>query len=254
MFIEIQGIKVYFERQGAGAPVLLLHGWGADTRAMEPIARCLAGMGREAISLDFPGFGQSGLPSGPWGIPEYAAFTRAFMEALSLEGCDVVSHSFGGRVTIFLASETPKLFGRLVLVDAAGIKPRRGAGYYIRVYAYKAGKRLARISWLDRLFRITEKQKSAGSEEYRQLQGDMRTTYVKVVNLDLSDRLPNIPNETLLIWGDQDTATPLWMGRKMEKEMPNAGLAVIPGAGHFSYADDYPRFCSILKILFSGEA
>ena len=57
---------------------------------------------------------------------------------------------------------------------------------------------------------------------------------MKVVNLDLSDRLPNIPNETLLIWGDQDTATPLWMGRKMEKEMPNAGLAVIPGAGHFS--------------------
>lgn len=254
MTIEINGATLYYERRGAGKPVLLLHGWGASAAAMKPIADCVIALGREAVSLDFPGFGQSPDPPGPWGVPEYAACTRAFMEALSLAGCDVIAHSFGGRVTIYLASEAPALFGRLVLVDAAGVKPRRGPGYYARVYIYKLGKRLARVPWLNRAFRISERQKNAGSEEYRALRGDMRTTYIKTVNLDLSGRLPKIPNETLLIWGEKDATTPLWMGRKMERRMQNAGLAVIPGAGHFSYAEDYPRFCSILKILFSSEA
>ncbi|MEA5060740.1 MAG: alpha/beta hydrolase [Candidatus Pelethousia sp.] len=254
MIIEIHGATIRFERQGTGNPVLLLHGWGASTEAMGSIAACVAALGYEAISLDFPGFGKSGDPPGPWGVPEYAACTRAFMDAVGILGCDVVAHSFGGRVAIWLASEEPAAFHRLILVDAAGIKPRRGLQYYIKVYTYKAGKRLAKIAWLNRLFHIGERQKQAGSAEYRQLRGDMRATYVKVVNLDLSDRLPRIPNETLLIWGEKDQDTPLWMGEKMEREMQNAGLAVIPGAGHFSYAEDYPRFCSIMKILFSGEA
>ncbi len=254
MTIEINGTALHYERLGTGNPVLLLHGWGASTLAMGSIAQCVASLGYEAISLDFPGFGQSAAPSGPWGVPEYAACTRVFMEELGILGCDVVAHSFGGRVTIWLASEEPGLFGRLVLVDAAGIKPRRKAKYYLRVYAYKLGKRLARIHWLNRLFAIGEKQKRAGSVEYQQLSGDMRAAYVKIVNLDLSDRLVRIPNETLLIWGENDQDTPLWMGQKMEREMPHAGLAVIPGAGHFSYAEDYPRFCAIMAALFNAKA
>lgn len=254
MTIEINGAQLHYQRQGSGKPVLLLHGWGANIQAMAPIANCLVRLGREAVSLDFPGFGESPEPPGPWGVPEYAACTRAFMEAIGICGCDVVAHSFGGRVTIQLASETPELFRRLILVDAAGIKPRRGPKYYWRVYTYKLGKILAKSPALNRLFRLQERQKKAGSIEYQQLQGDMRVTYVKTVNYDQTSLLSKIPNETLLIWGEKDTATPLWMGKKMEREMQNAGLAIIPGVGHFSYAEDYPRFCSILQILYQNEA
>ena len=77
----------------------------------------------------------------------------------------------------------------------------------------------------------------------------MRETFVKVVNLDLTELLDKIRNETLLIWGSEDTSAPLWMGRLMEKRMKNAGLAVIEGAGHFSYIDDYLRFCAMLDIV-----
>ena len=254
MTITISGTSLHYERMGAGRPVLLLHGWGASTQAMRSIAKCIASLGYEAISLDFPGFGQSSEPPGPWGVPEYAACTRAFMEDLGLVGCDVIAHSFGGRVTIYLSSEDPSLFNRLVLIDAAGVKPRRKAKYYLRVFSYKLGKRLAKNAWLDKLLNLSEKQKQAGSEEYRQLSGNMRAAFVKIVNLDLSPRLAKISNETLLVWGEEDMDTPLWMGQKMEREMQNAGLAVIPGAGHFSYAEDYSRFCSIMRAFFVGRA
>lgn len=75
----------------------------------------------------------------------------------------------------------------------------------------------------------------------------MRKTFVNVVNQDLTPLLGGIKNDTLLIWGDKDTATPLEYAKLMEKKMPNAGLAVLEGAGHFSYAEKYPQFCAVMK-------
>ena len=73
MTIEINGAQLHYQRQGSGKPVLLLHGWGANIQAMAPIANCLVRLGRAAVRLDFPGFGESPEPPGPWGVPEYAA-------------------------------------------------------------------------------------------------------------------------------------------------------------------------------------
>ena len=252
MFCEIDGINVHFERVGVGKPVLILHGWGASIEAVRPIMNCMAGLGYEAIALDFPGFGETPEPLEAWGVPEFAELTRKFIETVGLCGCDLICHSFGGRVTILLASEDPGLFNRLVLVDAAGIRPPRTVGYYIRTYSYKLGKRLAKVGWIDRLFRLSEKQKNAGSEDYRALKSDtMRRTFSLVVNLDLTERLDRIQNETLLVWGDQDTATPLARAKVMEKRIPKAGLAVLEGAGHYSYADKYAQFCAVMKAFFA---
>lgn len=251
MQTEINGVQIYYERQGGSErkKVLVLHGWGASVDAVRPIMNQLELLGYEAIALDFPGMGKSEPPKEPWGVEDYAALTRAFVEKLNICGCDVVCHSFGGRVTILLASEDEKLFSRLILVDAAGIRKKRTLAYYVRTWSYKLGKKLSRISFLDKLFKISEKQKNAGSEDYKALSGVMRATFVKVVNLDLAPRLSKIKNETLLIWGSEDDATPLYMAKQMEKEIKNSGLAVIEGAGHFSYADNYPQFCAILSAL-----
>ena len=252
MFCEIEGINIHYERVGQGRPVLILHGWGADIEAVRPIMNCMSGLGYEAVAIDFPGFGQTSEPPEPWGVAEYAALTRKFIEAVGLRGCDLICHSFGGRVTLLLASEDPRLFHRLVLVDAAGIRPPRTFGYYVRTYSYKLGKRLATVRWIDTLLHLSEKQKNAGSADYRALKSDlMRATLSRVVNLDLTERLDHIQNETLLVWGDQDTATPLARAQVMEKRIPKAGLAVLEGAGHFSYVDKYAQFCAVMKAFFA---
>lgn len=251
MYLSIDGMRTQYEVRGEGETVLLLHGWGAGIDAMRPIADAVAALNMRAVSFDFPGFGGSDAPEEVWGVPEYAHFTRRFIEEMGIVGADVICHSFGGRVTIYLASENKTLFRRLVLVDAAGIRPKRSLKWYIRTYTYKLGKRLKKYRWIDRLFHISERQKNAGSAEYRSLGNElMRSTFVKVVNLDLSDRLPRIKNSTLLIWGANDVDTPLYMGQIMEKRIPDAGLVVFEGAGHFSYADQYARFCSVLKAFF----
>ena len=81
----------------------------------------------------------------------------------------------------------------------------------------------------------------------------MRKTFVRVINLDLRDRYPLIRQPVLLLWGDADTETPLWMGREMEKLIPDAGLAVLEGGTHFAYLEQAARFNVIVRQFLKGD-
>ena len=237
---EVDGIETRHEREGSGPPVLVLHGWGASVEAVTPIARALAAE-HTVHSLDLPGFGRSALPPEAWGVPDYERFVLAFMDAVGLERADVVGHSFGGRIAIRIGADAPERVGRLVLVDSAGIRGRRGLRYHRRVAMAKLGKLAARVLG-SRGRRLQERLRArAASSDYAQA-GALRPTFVKVVNEDLRELLPRIAAPTLLIWGDRDTDTPLRDGRLMEELIPNAGLVVLESAGHYSYADEPLRF------------
>ena len=75
----------------------------------------------------------------------------------------------------------------------------------------------------------------------------MRRILSKVVNEDLSDRLSLIKAPTLLIWGENDTATPLKDAKKMEQLIPDAGLVSFPGCGHYSFLDNPGQFAAVLR-------
>ena len=80
----------------------------------------------------------------------------------------------------------------------------------------------------------------------------MRRTLSLSVNEDLSHLLPGIKASSLLIWGDQDTATPLSDGKKMEKLIPDAGLVVLKDAGHFAFAQRWGQ-CRLVLDSFLKE-
>ena len=69
----------------------------------------------------------------------------------------------------------------------------------------------------------------------------------RLVNEDLKDLLPNIRQSTLLIWGTADTATPLSDAKLMEQLLPDAGLAEIPGVGHYSFLENPALFNAIIS-------
>ena len=75
----------------------------------------------------------------------------------------------------------------------------------------------------------------------------MKKTFVKVINLDLTDLYERFRSSTLLIWGDADSETPLWMGREMEKRIPDAGLVILEGGTHFAYLEQLQRFNTIVR-------
>ncbi len=228
--------------QSNGKIILFLHGWGAPVATYQPLLDFLSGFGR-VIAPDLPGFGGSDEPNEPWCVDDYVRFTTDFATALDVREAILVNHSFGGRISIkLLSQEKPALtVKKAVFIDAAGIKPRHGIQYYAKVYSYKLSKKVMSIPPMQKLFpNAVEKARSrSGSADYRNASPMMRQTMVRCINEDLTDYLPQIRASVLLIWGENDTATPLRDGKIMEKSIPDAGLVTLQGAGHFSYIEQW---------------
>ena len=243
--LDIQGIPTRCRSVGAGPEVLVLHGWGASIEAVQPI---VAGLSDSCSvhAVDLPGFGQSGLPPAAWGVAEYAEWTRELIAALGLAHVSIVGHSHGGRVAIHLAAHHPELVARLVIVDAAGIRAPRTMRWYRRVALAKLAKHvLNRLGRPGRAFGTALVGRTA-SADYSASDAALRATFVKLVNTDLTALLPEVRASTLLVWGDQDADTPLRDGETMARLIPDAGLVVFEGAGHFAYAEQPRRFAAIV--------
>jgi pimeloyl-ACP methyl ester carboxylesterase len=246
--IELLGLRVRRLVRGAGPPVLVLHGWGASIEAVYPI---VAGLERVATvhALDLPGSGESEPPPEPWGVEDYQRLVAAYMDRAELGGAArapaVLGHSHGGRIAFRLAATEPERVGKLVLVDAAGIRPKRTLRWYRRVALAKVGKHAARLLGAPGRRLRDALVGRVASADYAAA-GELRPTLVRLVNAELRPCLPRIESPTLLIWGDRDADTPLWMGREMERLIPDAGLVVLEGAGHFSYLDQPDRFARIV--------
>ena len=106
----------------------------------------------------------------------------------------------------------------------------------------KLGKKL--LSGTPKL--LEKMQSMVGSADYRAASPLMKEILVNVVNEDLTDLLPSIKQETLLIWGTLDTATPITDAYKMEELIPEAGLAKIEGVGHYSFLENPGLFNAIM--------
>lgn len=257
--VDCGGIAINTRIVGEGDPLVLFHGWGGRIDSFRPVIDHYATF-RKVYAVDLPGFGESDLPPEPWGAAEYAQTMTLWCKTMGLNGCDAIGHSHGGRVLIQMASQSPDLFRRLVLVDSAGLIPKRKLSYYVKVYTYKAFKCIAHCRPLALLCRklgwdVEEKiKRRSGSHDYRDASGVMRGTFVRVVNDNLRPCLPRIQAATLCIWGREDTDTPLYMGEIMSREIPDAGLAVLEHAGHFSYLDQFGQFIRICDVFLLGGA
>lgn len=237
---------------GAGAATLVLHGWGATKELMLPVAQRLGGL--RCVIPDLPGFGGTAAPPDAWGADDYARWVVDLLDRLGVDRVHVIGHSHGGRVAIALAAAHPQRVHRLVLVDSAGIRPRRGIGHHWRVRAFKLLRWSAAQGWMPRRARVAAQRRAErrGSADYRAATGTVRSSMVRLVNEDLRPSLPRIAAPTLLIWGERDAETPLADAHIMERSISDAGLVVFEGRGHFAYAEEPDRFSRIVETFLRG--
>ena len=254
MSFNYKGININYEifndSANGNKPLLLLHGWMARIEAMAPIYQYFQ-KNRKVIVLDFPGQGgKSDTLKDVWGVPEYGEMVKALIDELNIQGCDVIGHSFGGRVIIYLSSKYKDLFNKIVLTDAAGVKPKKSIKKLFKIYSYKIAKFFMKLVTPKEKYeeKLAEMRKKRGSSDYAMLTSDvMRGTFNKVINLDLTNKLKEIEQSTLLVWGENDTDTPLYMAKIMEKHIKDSGIVVLENAGHFSYLDNPKKYLIVVE-------
>lgn len=254
MEMTYKGLRVEYLEEGEGPLVVLLHGWGSNKELYGDLIRTLA-VKYHVVAPDFPGAGRSEEPPEAWTVDDYCDFVEAFtLEVLSQGGNRKVimaGHSHGGRVLIKLlgARKLPFEVTKLILIDSAGLIPEKTPEQLRKIKRYKRGKKFLSLPPVKLLFphALEKLQSKSGSEDYRMASPVMRRTMVNVVNEDVGVYLDKIKAETLLVWGDKDTATPISDGKYMESRIPGSGLAVLPGAGHFSFLDNRNQFLAVMR-------
>lgn len=250
----VKGCTIQYKEIGAGEnTVVILQGWGTSMSIYDSMAASISSEYR-VIQFDFPGFGDSSEPKEAWAVDDYADFFEEFMQILNIKKATLIGHSYGGRVIIKLATREalPFEIDRIVLVDSAGILPVKTPKQEAKIRRYKRLKRFYSNPVIYKIFRkpIDKWKDKQGSADYRNATPIMKQCLVKAVNEDLTELLPKIKQDTLLIWGNLDTATPLSDGKLMEEKIPNAGLAVINNAGHFCFLEQRAVFDRIMKSYF----
>lgn len=252
--IYIDGLRLHYDETGPedAPPVIVMHGWGCDHTTVASIAGIL-NKGMRVINVDLPGHGRSQEPPQVWGVDDFTRTVEKFIDRLGLKSPSLVGHSFGGRISILLSSRNQ--VGKVLLVDAAGIKPKRSFRYYYKVYSFKAARSVCRmIMGNKRSERIVERWRARrGSADYRNSSPMMRAVMSKCVNEDLRHVMHAIKSSVLLIWGENDTATPLSDAKTMERLIPDAGLVSFPGCGHYSFLDNPFGFRAVVQEFFKSE-
>lgn len=218
---------VMAEAHGTGpAGVIALHGWGRDRSDWLTTLRG----GPSAIALDLPGFGLSKPPPQPWDTHDYAHLLAPIAVA-SPRPRLLVGHSFGARIAIRLAAANPEQFDGLILTGAPLIRltQRLSPARPYRILRTLHRHGLLNERQMDRArFRY-------GSKDYRTSEGVMRQTLVRVINEDYTEDIRKIDQyhlPLLLVWGAQDTTTPIEIARTLVERHSNAQLLVAEGSAH----------------------
>lgn len=254
MEINVNGYRIFYKITGKGEDtVVLLQGWGTSCSLYDSVAAVLSPRYR-VVQFDMPGFGDSDEPREAWSVDDYADFFLDFMQALGIGSAALWGHSYGGRVMIKLMAREnlPFRIERAVLVDSAGVLPKKTFRKKMKIAKYKMIRKIVNVKLIYKMFPdlIEEWRKKQGSEDYKNATPMMRQCMVKAVNEDLTPLFEKNKLDTLLVWGELDTATPVADGKLMEERMEHAGLAVMKGTGHFCFLENPVQFAGIMRSYF----
>jgi pimeloyl-ACP methyl ester carboxylesterase len=249
--VEAAGITVALRREGAGAPLLVIHGELGVPGWLDSFA--LLAEHYDVIVPSLPGYGASSRPDWIMGVHDLAAWVTWFARDLELQTpVNVIGCSLGGWIAAEIATVAPQFFRKMVLVGAMGLKPEQGE---IFDYFLDSG-----IAGLRRAFHQPD-----ASEEFRHWWGkeltpeetdrieQHREMTCRVAwkpymhSLTLRHLLPGVRTPTLIVWGRDDAIAPINCGELYERAIAQAHLVKIPECGHMPEMEKPADFVALVR-------
>jgi pimeloyl-ACP methyl ester carboxylesterase len=248
--IEVEGLRIAYERAGEGPPLVLLHGGLSDSREWR---RQIDELSDEfaVVAWDAPGCGRSSDPPETFRLPEYADCLAAFIDALGLGRSHVLGLSFGGGLALELYHRHPTVPLTLVLASAyagwAGSLPAEVVEQRLQQALREADLPPDQFvpGYIPGLF--TESAPAELIDEVVAIMSEFHPVGVRAMapafaEADLRDVLPRIDVPTLLLYGDADQRSPLHVAEDLHAKIPTSRLVVMPGVGHLSNFEAAERF------------
>jgi len=196
--------------------IVILHGWGSNKEIMKQAFKNTLGEYKH-IYIDMAGFGKSSIEMA-LKTTDYALIMKEFLNLLDVKYNTIMGHSFGGKVATLMNSKN------LVLLSSSGILVPKPFGVKLKIFSTKILKSLG-LGAISNIFK---------SKDVDGMSQNMYTTFKNVVNEEFEHNFNNSKSRTLLFWGKNDTATPLWTAKKIDNLIENSNLYPLDG-DHFFF-------------------
>ena len=230
-------VNFLFERSDDGIINVFLHGWGRSSGDFNSLIKSLDI--KNYLLIDLPPFGKSEEPR-EWNIYSYSGMVLRILDKLKIEKINLIGHSFGGRIAIIIASMEAHRVEKVVLLDSAGMKPKTSLRKKMRILSYKLRKKMG----LD--------VRKYGSHDFKNLTPNMKKTFLSIVNTFLEENAYLIKAKTLIIFGEKDKETPIYMAKRLNKLIKNSKLLIIKNAGHFCFLERGVFVSEKIKAFLEG--
>lgn len=266
-FTRVNGHNVAYFDEGHGEPILLIHGIPTNGLMWREVLPLLSGQFR-VIAPDLLNYGHSDMPEyADVSINAQRRIMFGLLDSLGIRRTHIVAHDIGGGVAQLMAIEKPERVDRLVLIDSIcfdswpipeftplqnpGAEAEMALDEFVEMIrgflpTGVVDTRVMAESVID-LYTTpwsTEEGKRAFFRNLRRLNSEY--------TLAISEELPRLPHDTLIVWGEKDPFQKPDYGPRLEQAIPKARLTVIDGAGHF-LLDEKPKEISEIILRFLGE-
>jgi pimeloyl-ACP methyl ester carboxylesterase len=255
--VEVGGLRIAYERVGAGPPLVLLHGYVGDgptlwRRQLDELCDQFT-----VVVWDAPGAGGSADPPEAFGMAGYAECLAGFIKRLGLERPHVAGLSFGGALALALYGRHPTIPRRLILASAY-------AGWGGSLPAEVAEQRLHQALRLSELspeelvetLLPTMFSQSVPPETVAASRASMLGFHpaglramARASAEDLRGVLPHIDVPTLLVYGDRDVRAPLAVAEDLHAAIPGSKLHVLTGVGHACNIEAPEEFNRVVRTF-----
>jgi len=259
--LDVQGLRIAYERAGDGPPLVLLHGYVGDAqgtwhRQIEDLSDDFT-----VVAWDAPGMGSSSDPPEEFRLRDFADCLAEFVNALGLERPHVVGLSFGGGLALEFYRRHPSIPASLVLAGAY-------AGWAGSLPPEVVEERLQQVLQLsdlppDRFVHavlatmFSESVSKETTDEFAATVSEFHPAGLRVMarsfaEADLRDVLPRISVPTLLLYGDKDVRAPLHVAEELHAAIASSELVIMPGVGHVSSVEAPERFTAEVRSFLGS--
>lgn len=250
--INVNDIRLAYERRGTGSPLVLLHGYPLDHRLWDDIAPLLENT-FELIIPDLRGFGESSTVDSMYGMEDFAADIAALLDRLEIQKTAIAGHSMGGYIALAFTRLYPERVTGLGLVSSQAFAdtPERKEGRY-KSAAEVADKGIASVveTMTTKFTPDPELQKYARqSMERQQPAAYIGALKAMAERLDSSDFLSSLQIPIVIVHGDADALIPIERARETKAANPSIYMLEISGAGHMPMMEDKEKTAEALKHL-----
>jgi pimeloyl-ACP methyl ester carboxylesterase len=237
----VNGIEMYYETTGQGAPLVLLHGFNASGQVWSRMVADFAKRYRVVVP-DLRGHGRSTNPTGKFTHRQSALDVFALLDALGIRQFKAMGISTGGMTLIHMATQQPSRVEAMALI---------GATIYFPEQARAIMRKATVESLTPQVYERRREIHKHGDEQIRALQQqfhDFRNSYDDM-NFT-GPYLATITARTLIVHGDRDQFFPVEIPHEMYRSIPKSYLWIIPRGGHVPIFDpNVPFVSTALKFL-----